>query len=70
VTRVIPLTGLTMPFLSYGGSSLVANWAILGLLLRISDQARRPAPPVEPTNLASNLGRDGSDAVTQVVRLR
>jgi cell division protein FtsW (lipid II flippase) len=64
VTRVIPLTGLTMPFLSYGGSSLLANWAILGLLLRISDQARRPAPPVEPTNLA------GSDAVTQVVRLR
>jgi cell division protein FtsW (lipid II flippase) len=66
VTRVIPLTGLTMPFLSYGGSSLLANWAILGLLLRISDQARRPAPPVEPTNLAGQ----GSDAMTQVVRLR
>jgi cell division protein FtsW (lipid II flippase) len=65
VTRVIPLTGLTMPFLSYGGSSLLANWAILGLLLRISDQARRPAPPMEPTNLAGQ----SSDAVTQVVRL-
>jgi len=61
VTRLIPLTGLTTPFLSAGGSSMVANWVIVGLLLRISHQARRPAPEVWTPE---------ADDATQVVRMR
>ena len=62
VTGLIPLTGLTTPFLSYGGSSLVANWVIVALLLRVSDHARRPLPQL-PTSL------DAADDSTQVMRL-
>jgi cell division protein FtsW (lipid II flippase) len=43
VTKAIPLTGVTLPFVGYGGSSIVANFVIVALLLLVSDRARREA---------------------------
>lgn len=48
MTGLIPLTGMAMPFLAQGGSSVVTNWAIVALLIRVSDSARGRAENEDP----------------------
>ena len=66
VTQLFPLTGMTLPFLSYGGSSLLANFVLTALLLRVSDAARRPAEVVARSERQPPLAEANTEMVARV----
>ena len=55
--RVVPLTGITLPLISYGGSSILVNGAVIGLLLALSDRGVEPPPPGARPNVVRRMGQ-------------
>ncbi|MFJ8578863.1 FtsW/RodA/SpoVE family cell cycle protein [Micromonospora sp. NPDC093277] len=69
ISKLIPLTGQTTPFLSAGGSSLMANWLLIATLLRVSDGAHRPVGPSGPASRPSGGPPEQlHGALTEVIR--
>lgn len=65
IVRLLPLTGVTLPFVAYGGSSLLANYVLIALLMRISAEAN-DAPPMVPQTYPSEITPAWSKTATSI----